>query len=360
MLYDSFRINSKIHPDKNCSNTNVETFFNDFHRFYYDIRQKRNPNLPKSICDPYGFMLLCDDFKYEVHLDKSMKCESVFHGKGEKDNVTYGYYRGMFNFPQLLNLLYRGYWFDYNLAINIYNIQHDPFAIFNQIMKGRGYIMNRFKPNLKKVGKLMNFASESKISLDENKFIPIPYLHRVCDGLSWPCIVHENTEGYNIVKDYLHGWGEGLCIIDLNDNIIDVLKINDSWLTETPLVNRLRFADQFENYDVVQYGKAWSLRSAYEVAFRVGAEPYNGVLVRPCYQDYFDNNWFVWNEHSLIYCCKIKGELTTFNTKRSKPGFYCLNGNKGKVNSVEERVNERMWLDDFDIDEFQRILDLND
>lgn len=360
MLYDSFRINSKIHPDKKCSNTNVEVFFNEFHKFYYNVRLKKNPSLPKSICDPYGFMLLCEDFKNEVHLDKSINCHGVFDNKGKKDNVSHGYYRGMFTFSQLLNLLYRGYWFDFNLAVNIYNIQHDPLAIFDQIMNGRGYIMNRFRPNIKKVGKLMNYASESKISLDEDGFIPIPYLNRVCDGIAWPCIVHENTEGYMIIKDYLHGWGEGICIIDLNDNIIDVLKINDTWLTETPLSNRLRFADQFENYNPIQYGKAWSLRSAYDIAYRVGAEPHNGVLVRPCHEDFFKNRWFVWNENSLLYACKINGELTTFNVKRAKPKFYTLTGDKEDPNPVEERVNEKMWLDDFDIDEFQRILDLCD
>lgn len=360
MLYDSFRINSKIHPNKECSNTNAETFFTDFNTFYYDVRQNKNPNLPKKICDPYGFMLLCKDFKDEVNLDKNIKCKAVFEGKGQKNNITHGYYKGMFTFPQLLTLLYRGYLFDFDLAMNIYRIQHDPLAILTQIMKGRGFILNRYKPHLKKVSKLMNFASESKISLDENGYIPIPYLYRVCDGLSWPCIVHKNTEGYRISKEYLHGWGEGICILDLDDNIIDVLKINDTWLTETPLINRLKFADQFEEYEPIQYGKAWSLRSAYECAYRIGAEPHNGVLVRPCHQDYFSNHWFAWNENSLIYCCKIKGELTTYNVKRAQPQFYTLDGNPEDANPIECRKNEKMWLDDFDIDEFQRILDLND
>ena len=135
MLYDSFRINSKIHPDKQCSNTNAETFFNEFNDFYYGVRQNKNPSLPKKICDPYGFMLLCKDLNQEVHLDKNYKCKAIFEGNGEKNNITHGYYKGMFTFSQLLQLLYRGYLFDINLAMNIYNIQHDPLAIFTQIMK---------------------------------------------------------------------------------------------------------------------------------------------------------------------------------------------------------------------------------
>lgn len=360
MLHDSFRISSKFHPDKRCANTNAESFFTDFHEFYYNVRMKKNPSLPKSICDPYGFMLLCEDFKdVEVNLDKALKCKAVYKGEGKKNNISYQYYKGMFTVPQLLNLLYRGYWFDYNLAINIYNIQHDALSIFSQIMNGRGYIMNRFKPGYKKVGKLMNYASESKISLDEDKFIPIPYVNRVCDGMSWPCIINKNVGGYYCIReDDVGGYGVGLCMLDYEDNIVDVLKINDTWLTELPLATRLNFAHKFKNFEPIPYLKAWSLRSAYDCAKQLGADRHNGVLVRPCHEDFFTNRWFNWNELSLIYCCNINNSLTTYNVKRSKPKFYTLEGEEGKVNPIEERANEKMWLDDFDIKEFQQILEL--
>ena len=359
MLNDNFRLISKIHPPKKASSTNANTFFSDFHKFYYGIRTKSNPNLPKTICDPYGFALLCEDFTEEVNMDKFKNCKAVYDGKGEKNNITYSYYKGMFTFPQLLGLLYRGYLFDYQLAINIYNMQHDCLDIFLQIMNGRGYVINRYKPGEKKVGKYMNYASESKISLNEDKDILIPYIHRVCDGMTWPCIVHKNNRNFHL--DYLETkrYGEGLCILDGLNQIIDVLKVNDSWLTETPLSNRLKFANQFKDYEPIQYGKCWSLRSAYDMAVICNTTSLNGVLIRPCHEDFFSNRWFEWNKTSLIYCCNIKNKLTTFNVKRSKPDFYTLEGDLGEVNPIEERVNERMWLDDFDINEFCRIIDLD-
>lgn len=360
MLKDSFRLISKIQPDKKASNTNINTFLNDFNKFYYDVREKKYPSLPQSICDPYGFLLLCEDFTTKVKLDKNMQCHEIVKGEGHNDDVDRPYYKGVFTFPQLLNLLYRGYWFDYDLAIKIYNIQHDPLHIFKQIMNGRGYIMNRFRPNYKKVGKYMNYASESKITLDEDQYIPIPYIHRLCDGMAWPCFVTENIKPYNLFKGDIKGYGEGICVINGEENIIDVLKINDLWLTETPLANRLKFAENFKDLYVAPYVKAWSLRSAFDGARVIGANKEEGVLVRPCHEDFLSTKWFEWNETSLIYCCNIKNKLTTYNTKKSQPDFYTLSGDLGEINPIEERVNERMWLDDFDINEFQRILDLNE
>ena len=47
-----------------------------------------------------------------------------------------------------------------------------------------------------------------------------------------------------------------------------------------------------------------------------------------------------------------------FNTKKSEPDYYTLGKDLAELNSVEKRVDEKMWLDDFDIKEFQRILEL--
>lgn len=359
MLNDNFRLISKIHPSKKAANSNAETFFSEFHKYYYGVRMNTNPSLPKEICDPYGFSMLCEDFKGEVRMDGGRKCKAVYNGEGERDNITYSYYKGMFTFPQLLSLLYRGYLFDYALAINVYNMQHDCFDVFSQIMNGRGYVINRYNPTSKKVGKYMNYASESKIHLNESGNIFVPYVHRVCDGMSWPCIVHENNRGFHLRVLDTKRYGDGLCVLDGNDNIIDVLRVNDTWLTETPLSNRLKFANQFDGFEPVWFGKCWSLRSAFDMGVMCGASARDGVLIRSCGEDFFTNRWFEWCDSSLVYCCNIGGELTTFNVKRSKPDFYTLEGDLGEVSPLEERVNERMWLDDFDINEFRRVLDLN-
>ena len=86
----------------------------------------------------------------------------------------------------------------------------------------------------------------------------------------------------------------------------------------------------------------------------------DGLLIRPCHEDYFDTSWFEWSRTSLLYCCLIKGELKIANRKSSEPDYYTLEGDLGEVNPYEQRVYERIWLDDFDIKEFQQILKLKE
>ena len=90
----------------------------------------------------------------------------------------------------------------------------------------------------------------------------------------------------------------------------------------------------------------------------MGCDREKGILIRPCYEDYFKTTWFEWSDTSLIYCCKINGELRISNRYSSKPDYYTLEGEKDDVPPQESRLYERIWLDDFDIKEFQQILEL--
>jgi len=361
VLTDPYITSSNFRPPKKGVSCKVKKFYEEFESFYIDVRARKNPDLPHTICDPYGFALLCKDYANEEELeviDQNINCKKSFENRQPTSHDSI--YKYKFPFKVLLDLLYRAYYFDYNLALKVYRMQHSAFDIFNQIMNGQGYIINRLAPQKKKVRKLMNNAYNSKISLNEDKHIAIPYKHLVCDGKTWPCIVSNNFAGGIIKKAEIDGYGEGLFLIG-NDNLIyDVLKVNDLWITDTPLDNRLKFAPKCREYETAPYMKVYSWRTALEAGKVIGCNKNNGILVRPCFEDYFDNTWFEWSANSLIYCCSINGKLQIANRKTSEPDYYTLEGEFGEVNPYEERVYERIWLDDFDIKEFQQVLTLGD
>lgn len=361
MLDDPYKISSNFRPSKGAAECKIKEFYEMFEDFYTKLHAKKNPDLPHKMCDPHGFALLCKDYEPiygGTDSDKNVSCEDAFLNSFNTpfDSV----FKYKFPFKLLLDILYRAYYFNYDLAINIYNMQKNPLSIFKQIMNGHGYVMNKFAPYKKHVGKLMNYAYESKITLSEGSPINPPYKHRVCDGKSWPCIVSKSFSVSKLKKDDINGYGEGLFLVDENSMIIDVLKINDLWVTDTPLENRLKFGVHARNLKMLPYMKAFSWRSTLEAGKILGCNKRNGILVRPCHEDFFKTTWFEWSKTSLIYCCLINGKLQIANRKRSKPDFYTLEGDLGEVNPIEERVNEKIWLDDFDIKEFQKILELRD
>lgn len=363
MLLDPYRISSNFRPQKRAADCSIDLFFEKFHEFYQKLRAGANPDLPHEICDPYGFFMICEDIKLEEDLlcNKNIDdetCKKRFLN-GDETIKNRPYY-GAFSFKQVLDLLFRGYYFNYDLALNVYNMQHDARFIFRQIMNGQGYIRNRMKPNKQSVGKLMNFACDSQINLNENEFINTPFVHRLCDGKSWPCIISDSYNHAKVVKADTSGFGQGLFIINENNKIIDCLKINDLWIADTPLENRLTFASNCREYDVLPYMKAFSWRSALEAGKILGCNKTNGILVRPCYENYFESTWFEWSKNSLIYAYFINGEIRVGKSGSSKPDFYLLegDGSVGAINPVEERETERVWLDDFDVKEFQQIMQL--
>ena len=190
MIEDHYTISSNFRPKKSSVQCNVKEFFEMFDNFYTKVLMKKSPDLDHRMCDPHGFALLCKDYEPTfgtIKHDGNPTCHDAWLNVWETPYDSP--YKFKFPFQTLLDLLYLGYYFNYDLAMDIYKMQNNPFKIFEQIMNGHGYVMNRLKPNKRKVGKLMNYAYESKITLQENREITVPYKHRVCDGKTWPCII---------------------------------------------------------------------------------------------------------------------------------------------------------------------------
>lgn len=357
MLYDKYQIRSTWQRGRRSANTNIYVFLEKFNHFYDRVRMREKPSMDTNLRDPYGWALLCNDYENKFIYDKNCTCKEIWENKGQEYNISLPTYRGKFSFNILLNLLYRGYWFDYDKAIEVYNNQHSALSIFTQIMNGDGYVMNRFRPDIKEVGRYMKHAFESQIALDEEYDISIPYIHHVCDGMVAPFIVMLNQPALKVEKLECHGYGEGLFLTN-DKTIVDVLRINDLWLTDTPLENRLKFAYVCTEKDVEPYMKSWSLRSIFNAAQLLKADPQSGVLVRGARENYLTNRWFAWNENSLLFCHKVNNELVATSRGRSMPDWYTLTGEEAYINPYEERTKEKVWLDNFDIKEFRRILDV--
>lgn len=356
-MSDDYHIFGKKTQRKSLS-TKIEKFDELFHRFYSKFRMSHHPNFSRQLCDPYAFFLMCEDVKkYDFNSeDHYERCREVLQNRSSQ--ALDMKYFGAFPFRNLLNLIYRGYLFDYDHAVKIYNKQHNALHIFKQIMDGPGYIMNRMDYESKKVQAIRAKASESLLSLDSDASINLPNINRVCDGMSWPCIINKGFLTPKLVTADIGGFGEGLFIINEEEKIIDVLKINDFWLTNKPLDNRLKFASECRDYEVDKYLKSYSLRSAFKAGQILKSNNGLGISVRPSYEDFYDTTWFNWSKNSLVYCCKFEDGLKARRGISQEPRFYTLEGEEGLVNINEERVNERIWLDDFDIKEFQMVLEL--
>ena len=358
MLKDRYHLKSTISKSRHAKNQNIRVFLEFFNNFYNGLRARKKPSFYRDMCDPYGFALMCEDYKNEnLVYDMDLTCKEIFDGKASEERMDQITYQGQFTFTEILDFLYVGFWFDYRKAINVYKNQHDAFNVFNQIINGNGFVFNKARPELKKSQENSKNAFESIVSLDENLPIDIPHIWRLCDGMIAPFIITEYSPSIQVRKADCHGFGEGIFLIS-NEKIIDCLKINDTWFTDLPLEDRLQFAYKCTEFEVAQYGKAWSWRSALDVGKMLGCNSRNGVLVRSCRENFFENRWFNWSENSVVYCKKVNGKLVSKSPGRITPSFYNLEGDEAIINPLEERTFERIYLDDWDINEFMKIKEL--
>lgn len=358
MLNDKYHLKSTFSKSRSGRNQNIRVFLEFFNNFYNGIRVRKKPSFYRDMCDPYGFALMCKDYKNdELMYDMDLSCKEIFEGKATEDHIDMITYQGQFSFIEVLNFLYIGFWFDYKKAINVYNNQHDALSVFKQIINGNGFIFNRARPDLKKSQEYSKRAFESIVSLDENLPIDIPHIWHLCDGMTPPFIVMEYSPIIRVQKADCHGFGEGIFLISDNQ-IIDCLKINDTWFVDLPLESRLQFAFKCTEYEVAHYGKAWSWRSILDVGKLLGCNYHNGLLVRGCRENFFENRWFNWSRNSILYCKKTNGKLVAKTRGRIQPDFYNLDGDEAIIKPFEERTYERIYLDDWDINEFMKIKEL--
>ena len=88
MLNDKYLLKSTISAPRKGVQQNIKTFLDLFNVFYDKIRQGGHPSLYHDMCDPYGFALLCKDYKSsDRKYDMNMTCEDVFNEKATEDHI---------------------------------------------------------------------------------------------------------------------------------------------------------------------------------------------------------------------------------------------------------------------------------
>ena len=63
MLHDNYILRSNITKPREASYQNIRTFLEAFNNFYNSLRIKEKPSFYRELCDPYGFALMCEDYK---------------------------------------------------------------------------------------------------------------------------------------------------------------------------------------------------------------------------------------------------------------------------------------------------------
>ena len=126
-------------------------------------------------------------------------------------------------------------------------------------------------------------------------------------------------------------------------------KINENFLVSISAIGAYLLGKHHEGLMVI---------FLYELGKMLEANSTNGLLVRGARENFFQNRWFNWSKTSLIYCKKANGQLVAKTQGRLQPDYYTLEGDEGIISPFEEKKYNRMYLDDFDIREFQKIMEL--
>ena len=72
MLKDKYHLKSAISKRRRGKNQNIRVFLEFFNNFYNGLRMKRKPNFYHDMCDPYGFALICEDYKKAITYAKKL------------------------------------------------------------------------------------------------------------------------------------------------------------------------------------------------------------------------------------------------------------------------------------------------
>ena len=234
-------------------------------------------------------------------------------------------------------------------------------------------IRNRFK-NAKK-------SKMVKISPSEES-LKVPEITQECKYLVFPVIITRYIGDYHVEKRDIDGFGEGIFIVDGNQNIVDCMKINDFWLLDEQLSLRrkhlYRAKNSFQvmefvcwNFDDLEkaipllYDNAEQLNVELETndLFNIFDFVYNesppDLLIREIGRNLYEPNWFRWNKDSYYLFSVDKNNSPRLAQQRSsrKAKYFDLYGKKiEKMDNEAQKRGLEAVLDKRDIKNFKRIL----
>lgn len=193
----------------------------------------------------------------------------------------------MINFNEYLSRMLELRTFSLNSVENVWELQQSVEAVVSGILKAK-----------KKEGN--NFGNFDNIKPLDGEDIRIPRLNYHISGTNFPIIVQENPKKLYIKEVSNKNNDNGIVIVDENDIIYDVIKINNFWIYDYPLANRIEFLGRFQNFK--PYLVCETINEVLDATETLKIKKKNGLLMRSILEGAVPNkcNWLVWSPKSKV------------------------------------------------------------
>lgn len=249
--------------------------------------------------------------------------------------------------------LYTIYNFDIKSFQQVWEYQHNIKRLLHQIIQPQYFIGNKFAPKHKRIWKPHHKCTCTPTRHDT---IPLPKLHTTLDGLIFPVIITKNHNNYKIQHLQTTNFGDAHYITD-NNQIIDCIRINNFWQTQNHLKQRLAFTflaqTDYDEAPMIICNNMKDIQTGWKM---LNANPDQGILIRSLGDNLYKNYWLILNRKSTFVCGYIKYGYS-MRAQNVKKGFMTLDGQRlGNMGYKDDVLQKMMWLDDFDIDRFKKVV----
>lgn len=255
------------------------------------------------------------------------------------------------NFKNNVKLLFTVFHFDLKSFYEVWQYQRNILRLLHQIIRPQFFLGNRFSPKRSWKPKYECICTPSRY-----EELKIPERHRILDGLVFPVMVTKNGS-YKTEKLNLTNFGDG-DFITCDGQVIDCIRVNDFWQTRNHLKQRMAFSflviDDYDEAPMVICNNFKDMEKAWKL---LDAEPETGILIRGMGENLYENYWLVLNKDSAFIAQYKRVGYTLSQYGNNKRGFVTLDGRHvGNLGYTETAMKKMRWLDDFDIERFQKVV----
>lgn len=213
------------------------------------------------------------------------------------------------SFKEYIQLMLKYYTFNLESVRDVWDLQKDKEAIVWGILS-----------TPKKTEE--NRTNLNRITPLENRKVYIPKVDKYISNPNFPVLIQKMPEVKPRiakrlrVKKVENDIDEGLAIVDGENCIVDILKINNFWIYDYPLASRIKFFGRFgiQPESLICY-KLMDIEGAIDT---LGASGKEGILIRsltePCIPK--SCTWYNWSNKSMI-TFKLTRESKTIPTIRT-------------------------------------------
>lgn len=330
-------------------NSKAEVFYNRINHFMekFDTDRKVYPHTTdRSVfLDVYGWILLFHGYDL-LPKDGDKFCKDIFNEEMENLHIVE---KDKFNY--FVKILYVMFDFELESFYDVYMYQGDIISILKQVVQGSFFLGNRFNRERK-----ILFKSKYMLDIFPNKYdkLPLPMLNQMCDGLKFPINICKNTNEINMQRLDVDLFGDG-DFVCMGDEVIDCIRINDYWLIDKPLKQRLKFTYGPSNEEAAML-TCYSLSDVKKYSPLLNFNPDDGLLIRSLGDNFYRNYWFVLNSHSY-FLSHIDSHDNPTLSKTKRASFFTLEGRPlGAMGYDREDAGKLVWLDEEDVEKFIDIL----